>query len=167
MVKFLNPKVEGLMIALAKTYGMVSLVLGLGLLTAGCQSVPYAANATRVHTVNVGPKIEPLQINTGRGDEVRWVNQRSQPIALIFPKSDDVRISCRSGFKNIDTELSAVIPPNASASMCFSELGKYDYQVRLDENLPGAETDRNASVFVVGGGARNPRTVEAFENVTP
>ena len=155
------------MSALVKTYGIVSLVLGLGLFTAGCQSVPYSSNAARIHTVNVGPKIEPLQINAGRGDEVRWVNQRSQPIALIFPKSDDVRISCRSGFKNIDTVLSAVVPPNASASMCFSELGKYDYQVRLDENLPGAETDRNASVFVVGGGSRNPRPVEAFENVTP
>ena len=155
------------MIALAKTYGVASLVLGLSLFTAGCQSAPYSSPAARIHTVNVGPKIEPLQINAGRGDEVRWVNQRSQPIALIFPKSDDVRISCRSGFKNNDSVLSAVVAPNASASMCFSELGKYDYQVRLDENLPGAETDRNASVFVVGGGARNPLPVEAFENVTP
>ena len=155
------------MIACAKAYGVASLVLGLSLFTAGCQSVPYSSNATRIHTVNVGPKIEPLQINAGRGDEVRWVNERSHPIALIFPKSDDVRTSCRSGFKNMDSVLSAVIAPNASASMCFSELGKYDYQVRLDENLPGAETDRNASVFVVGGGARNPRPVEAFENITP
>jgi hypothetical protein len=76
-------------------------------------------------------------------------------------------MSGRSGFKSIDSVLSAVVPPNASASMCFSELGKYDYQVRLDENLPGAETDRVASVFVVGGGERNPRPLEAFENVTP
>jgi plastocyanin len=155
------------MIAFAKTYGVATLVLGLSLFTAGCQSVPYSSKATRIHTVNVGPKIEPLQINAGRGDEVRWVNQRSQPIALIFPKSDDVRISCRSGFENIDSVLSAVVAPNASASMCFSELGKYDYQVRLDENLPAAETDRNASVFIVGGGARNPSALEAFENVTP
>ena len=155
------------MIVFAKTYGVATLVLGLSLFTAGCQSVPYSSKATRIHTVNVGPKIEPLQINAGRGDEVRWVNQRSQPIALIFPKSDDVRISCRSGFENIDSALSAVVAPNASASMCFSELGKYDYQVRLDENLPAAETDRNASVFIVGGGARNPSALEAFENVTP
>jgi plastocyanin len=155
------------MIVFTKTYGVASLVLGLSLFTAGCQSVPYSSHAARIHTVNVGPKIEPLQINAGRGDEVRWVNQRSQPIALIFPKSDDVRISCREGFKNVDSVLSAVVAPNASASMCFSELGKYDYQVKLDENLPAAETDRNASVFVVGGGARNPSTVEAFENVTP
>jgi len=152
---------------IVKTYSLVIPLLGMLLVTAGCQSAPYSSKGTKLHTVNVGPKIEPLQINAGRGDEVRWVNQRSQPIALIFPKSDDVRISCRSGFENIDSVLSAVVAPNASASMCFSELGKYDYQVRLDENLPAAETDRNASVFIVGGGARNPSALEAFENVTP
>ena len=152
---------------IVKTYSLVIPLLGMLLVTAGCQSAPYSSKGTKSHTVNVGPKIEPLQINAGRGDEVRWVNQRSQPIALIFPKSDDVRISCRSGFENIDSVLSAVVAPNASASMCFSELGKYDYQVRLDENLPAAETDRNASVFIVGGGARNPSALEAFENVTP
>jgi plastocyanin len=118
--------------------------------------------------VNVGPKIQPLQINAGRGDEVRWVNQRSEPIAVVFPKTDAVPITCRTGFKTVDqTILSAVVAPNASASLCFSQIGKYDYQIRLDENIPSAEVDRNASVFVVGGGARNPLPVEAFENVTP
>ena len=155
------------MMALAKTGGVATLVLGLSLFTAGCQSVPASSNATRIHTVDVGPKIEPLQINAGRGDEVRWVNHRSQPIALVFPKSDDVRTSCRSGFKSIDSVLSAVVAPNASASMCFSELGKYDYQVRLDENLPAAEIDRNASVWIVGRGERNPKPGEQFENITP
>lgn len=155
------------MMALAKTGGVAALVLGLSLFTTGCQSVPSSSHATRIHTVNVGPNIEPLQINAGRGDEVRWVNHRSQPIALVFPKSDDVRTSCRSGFKSIDSVLSAVVAPNASASMCFSELGKYDYQVRLDENLPAAEIDRNASVWIVGRGERNPKPGEQFENITP
>ena len=153
-------------------HSLICSIVGAMLVTTGCSSTPSASSKgttvqTKVHTVDVGPKIQPLQINAGSGEEVRWVNHRSQPIAVIFPKSDEVRISCRSGFKNIDSVLSAVVAPNASASMCFSELGKYDYQVRLDENLPGAETDRNASVFVVGGGARYPLPVEAFENVTP
>jgi plastocyanin len=150
---------------------LISVFVGALLVTAAC-STPSGASkgntkVSKVHTVSVGPKIEPLQINAGPGDEVRWVNSRSQPIAVIFPESDAGRISCRSGFKSIGSVLSAVVPPNGSASMCFAKLGKYDYQVRLDENLPSAETDRNASVFVVGGGERNPRTAEAFENVTP
>lgn len=151
-----------------KTYSLFIPLLGMLLFTAGCTSAPYSSKGTRIHTVNVGPKIEPLQINAGRGDEVRWINQRSEPIAVVFPKTDAVPISCRTGFKTVDQSiLSAVVAPNASASLCFSEIGKYNYQVRLDENIPSAEADRNASVFVVGGGARNPKPGEAFENITP
>jgi plastocyanin len=151
-----------------KKYSLLIPLLGMLLVTGGCASASYSSKGTKLHMVNVGSKIEPLQINAGRGDEVRWVNQRSEPIAVVFPKSDAVSISCRSGFKTIDqTILSAVVAPNASASLCFSEIGKYNYQVRLDENIPSAEADRNASVFVVGGGARNPKPGEAFENITP
>ena len=153
-------------------HSLIYSILGALLVTAGCNT-PAASSkgmnkkGTTVHTVAVGPKIEPLQINAGKGDEIRWVNKRSEPIAVIFPKSDEVRLSCRSGFKNIDSMMSAVVAPNGSASMCFSELGKYDYQVRLDENLPSAETDRNASVWIVGRGERNPKPGEQFENITP
>ena len=156
------------MITIPKKYTATVCVLGTFLLTAGCTTVPYSSNQTKVHTVNIGPKIEPLQMNAGRGDEVRWVNQRSEPIAVVFPKTDAALTSCRTGFKTVDqTVLSAVVAPNASASLCFSELGKYNYQVRLDENLPSAEVDRNASVWIVGRGERNPKPGEQFENITP
>jgi plastocyanin len=109
-----------------------------------------------------------MQINAGRGDEVRWVNQRSEPIAVVFPKGDAIPVSCRTGFRTIDsTVLSAVVAPNSSVSLCFSELGKYNYQVRLDENIPAAEVDRNATVWVVGRGERDPKPGEQFENITP
>ena len=156
------------MISVVKTYSGIVFVLAAFLLTAGCTGVPYSSKETKVHTVKVGPKIEPLQINAGRGDEVRWVNQRSEPIAVVFPKSDGVLTSCRAGFKTVDqTVLSAVVAPNASASLCFSELGKYNYQVRLDENIASAEVDKNASVWIVGRGERNPKPGEQFENITP
>lgn len=147
-------------------YGI--LFLGIVVLVAGCSSAGYSSKKARIHTVNVGENIEPLQINAGRGDEVRWVNQRSQPIAVVFPKTDAVPISCRTGFKTIDQSiLSAVVAPNSSASLCFSQLGKYDYQIRLDENIASAQVDRNASVFVVGRGERDPKPGEQFENITP
>ncbi|HJT19423.1 MAG TPA: hypothetical protein VJ746_03070 [Nitrospira sp.] len=151
-----------------KTYSAVLSVLMLFLIAAGCHSAPYSRKGTTVHTVNVGPKIQPMQINAGRGDEVRWVNQRSEPIAVVFPKGDAIPVSCRTGFRTIDaTVLSAVVAPNSSVSLCFSELGKYNYQVRLDENIPSAEVDRNATVWVVGRGERNPTAQESFENITP
>ena len=146
---------------------VTSLIAGALVVTAGCGTASSGSKGTTVHMVQVGPKIEPLQINAGKDHEVRWINKRSQPIAVIFPRSDDPRISCRTGFKKIGGVLSAEIAPNASASMCFSELGKYDYRIRLDENQPAAETDRNASVLVVARGERNPKPGEQFENITP
>ena len=142
------------------------LSLSAVLLIAGCSSPSTARKGT--HTVRVGQQIDPLQVNAGRGDEVRWMNERSQSIALVFPATDLNRISCRSGFQVVDRSvLSAIVPPKSSASLCFSEQGKYDYQVRLDENIPSAETDRNASVWVSGRGERNPKPGEQYENINP
>ena len=140
---------------------------GALIITAGCGTPSSGSKGSTVHMVQVGPKIDPLQINAGKDHEVRWINKRSQPIAVIFPRSDESRISCRTGFKKIGSVLSAEIAPNSSASMCFSELGKYDYRIRLDENQPTAAIDRNASVWVVARGERNPNSGEQFENITP
>ena len=146
---------------------VASLIAGALVVTAGCSTPSSGSKGTTVHMVKVGPTIDPLQVNAGKDHEVRWINKRSQPIAVIFPRSDESRISCRTGFNQVGGVLSAEIAPNASASMCFSELGKYDYRVRLDENQPAAETDRNASVWVVARGERNPKPGEQFENITP
>jgi plastocyanin len=140
--------------------------LSVLLLITGCSSSSMAGKST--HTVRVGQQIDPLQVNAGRGDEVRWMNDRSRPIALKIPATDLSRISCRIGFQVVDRSvLSAVVPPNSSASLCFSEQGKYDYQVRLDENIAAAQADRNASVWVSGRGKRNPKPGEQYENINP
>jgi plastocyanin len=159
---------EDMMNLFFTTHRLVIPVLGMILITGGCASTSNPGTGTKIHTVNVGQKIEPLQINAGKGDEVRWVNQRSEPIAVMFPASDTFRISCRTGFKSLtQTVLSAIVPPNGSASLCFSEPGKYNYDVRLDENIAAAAVDKLASVWIVGRGSRNPTAAEAYENITP
>jgi plastocyanin len=133
----------------------------------GCGSTS-SSHGPNVHTVNIGQKISPLQLNAGRGDEVRWMNQRAEPVAVIIPTTDAMPLSCLTGFTHADrTRLSAVIPPRSSASLCFAEMGKYDYLVRLDVNQSGGNIDRAASIFVVAGGERNPGPVEQFENINP
>ena len=136
------------------------------LLTEACGSVSHADH--NVHTVNIGPQISPIQLNAGRGDEVRWVNGRAQPVAVIFPTTEAVPLSCLAGFTHVDrSRLSAVIPSNSSASICFTEMGKYEYLVRFEVNRPGGNIERVASISVVAGGERNPGPVEQFENITP
>ncbi|BCA54505.1 conserved exported protein of unknown function [Nitrospira sp. KM1] len=144
------------------------LVIMLTLVNVGCSGTKASTKPGMVHTVNVGQQIDPLQMNAAKGDEIRWVNNTTQPISVIFPKAELLRTSCRTGFAGSDqTVLSAVLPPDSSASLCFSQPGKYDYQVRLNENSPGARMDRTASVWVGGSGHRNPGPVEQFENIAP
>ena len=141
-------------------------ILGL-LVVLGCGSASPRHGAN-VHTVNIGQRVTPLQLNAGRGDEVRWMNQRAEPVAVIIPTTEAMPLSCLTGFTHVDrTRLSAVIPPKASASLCFSEMGKYDYLIRLDVDRSGGNIDRAASISVVAGGERNPGPVEQFENITP
>lgn len=65
------------------------------------------------------------------------------------------------------TALSAFIDPNSFASLCFAQLGKYNYQVRLNQNLASALSDQRASVWIVGRGERNPDPYEEYINFTP
>jgi hypothetical protein len=147
-------------------YGRVLGIVGFLMIT-GCGS-PSSFHGSSIHTVNIGQKISPLQLNAGRGDEVRWMNQRVEPVAVIIPTTEAVPVSCLTGFTHVDrTRLSAVIPPQSSASLCFAEMGKYDYLVRLDVNRSGGNIDRTASISVVAGGDRNPGPVEQFENINP
>ena len=131
----------------------------------GCSST---SSRTRTHTVSVSQQISPIQVSAGRGDEIKWINNRSQPIALIFPLTELTRTSCRTGFQTVETTmLSAVVAPNSSASLCFLEQGKYDYQVRLDKNLASAASDRAASVWIIGREEGNPKPSEQYENINP
>lgn len=151
---------------IVQTYRIV--LPALAMIWGGCASAPSPSPGNIVHTVNVAQDVRPLQIDAGRGDEIRWVNKSSHPVAVIFPGTDVPRTSCRKGFEEVDRMvLSAVVQPNSSASLCFAEQGKYNYQVRLDENVASAQTDRNATVWIVGRGERNPKPGEQFENITP
>jgi hypothetical protein len=97
-----------------------------------------------------------------------WRNTGTEPIVVSFPASAANRISCRTGFKTEEhTTISALIEPNSFASLCFAQQGKYNYQVRLNQNLASALNDRSASVWIVGRGERNPDPYEEYTNSTP
>lgn len=148
----------------------VILFTGLSVLSAGlgCSADSASRKTEALHTVNIGPEIQPVQISAGKEEKIRWINTTSNPITVMFPKTDTDRISCRMGFSSIDqATLSALVPPYSSASLCFSEPGKYDYQVRLQANASSAQTDRNATVWIVGRGERNPGPGEQYENIVP
>jgi hypothetical protein len=154
---------------LSRVSHLFFIALGLFLVDTGCSSASVSTEGSKIHIVNVGQRVEPRQILAGRGHEIQWRNTGTQPIRVIFPGADGSRISCRTGFKSGDQNaLSAVIEPNSFASLCFTEQGKYNYQVRLNENLASAPTEEIASVvWIVGRGERNPDPYEEYQNITP
>jgi plastocyanin len=161
-------EMKDIMKRLPTSHGLLFLVLGLFSVTVGCSSASHSKEGTKIHIVNVAHEVEPRYILAGRGDEVRWRNTGTQPIVVSFPASAEKRISCRTGFKTEEhTALSAFIEPNSFASLCFTQQGKYNYQVRLNQNLASARTDQRASVWIVGRGERNPDPYEEYTNITP
>jgi plastocyanin len=138
----------------------------LSLVTVGC-SASLSKDESKMRIVNVAHEVEPRHILAGRGDEVRWRNTGTQSIVVSFPASAANRISCRIGFKTEEqTALSALIEPNSFASLCFAQQGKYNYQVRLNQNLASPLTDQRASVWIVGRGERKPDPYEEYTNIT-
>ena len=159
---------RGIMKQFPASNGLLFLVLGLFSVTVGCSSASHSKGHSKIHIVNVALEVEPRYILAGRGDEVRWRNTGTQPIVVSFPASAEKRISCGTGFKTEEhTALSALIEPNSFASLCFAQQGKYNYQVRQNQNLASTRTDQRASVWIVGRGERNPDTYEEYTNITP
>ena len=143
------------------------LYLILGLSLAGCSSVSPSTGKSTTHLVHVAQDVEPRQTLVGQGNEVRWHNNLTESIVITFPASAVNRISCNTGFKTEEhIGLSAVVEPNASASLCFASQGKYNYQVRVAQSV-SALGDKRAIIWVVGRGERNPDPYEEYTNITP
>ncbi|HXX73917.1 MAG TPA: hypothetical protein VEI50_02195 [Nitrospiraceae bacterium] len=153
---------------LCAAHGLLCIALEL-LVTMGCSSVSHPKEEGKIHSVDVAHDVAPRYILAGRGDEVRWHNKGTQPIVVSFPASTMNRISCRTGFATEEqTALWAVIDPNSFASLCFGQLGKYNYHVRLYQNLASTLTDQRASVWIVSRGEKNAADpYEEYINFTP
>jgi hypothetical protein len=142
--------------------------IGLGLLLVGCSSVSSSTGNTAIRTVDVAQEVSPRQVLVGSGGEVRWRNILTEPIVIGFPASTVNRISCNTGFKTVEhIGLSALIEPNASASLYFASQGKYNYQVRLGQNPANALGAQRGIIWVLGRGERNPDPYEEYTNITP
>ena len=144
------------------------MLIVFGLLLVGCSAGSPSPEKNPVRIVDVTREAVPRQVLVGQRDEVRWRNTSTEPIVISFPASATNRLSCQTGFKSEEPlALAAVIEPNASASLCFANQGKYNYQVRRKHNRADPFTDERAIVWVVGRGERNPDPYEEYTNITP
>ena len=120
-------------------------------LSAGCaQTDPSVTSASgRIHYVVIDDGVSDSNVRAQAGEEVRWVNVRKTPVSVVFNGLQHGDVSCERGFSNsTNSHMTAVIPPDDKASLCFRAGGRQTYRV-LDVQRSGVELNHEVSVEVV------------------
>lgn len=137
-------------------------LISMCLVLAACSNTPDLKHSTRtgkIFDIKVGEQIAPDQMQVRLGDEVRWINSRSEPINIVFVDNLKDRLSCQDGFitggwfKGMFSENATVprittLQPNNHASLCFASSGTYTYNTRMDSVVPGGEKNLKGSIVV-------------------
>jgi plastocyanin len=137
----------------------------LSVVLAGCSTwsnkptVPETSRTAIVHDVRISlTDIEPAELRANVGDEIRFLNDKTQPIRVVLIEAGK-SIACNKGFNGtIDQE--ADIKPGQYASFCFSKPGTVRYMARDQTAVTGGEVVLPAQI-VVGTNTARPRTPES------
>jgi plastocyanin len=139
-------------------------VTALGCQQFGKSAVPETSRTANVHTVRVNmTEVSPSDVSVAVGDEILFVNDRTQPVRIILIEGGK-SVACQRNFSgNIDQE--AEIAAGRSASFCFDRPGTVKYMVRSKGGIEGAETVLPAQIQVQGGPPAAP--VQARDRRVP
>ena len=135
------------------------MVIGFAVLLSGCSTwsnkptVPETSRTAVVHDVRVSlTEIEPVELRANVGDEVRFINDKTQPIRVVLIEAGK-KIACNKGFNGtIDQE--ADIKPGQYAGFCFSQPGTVKYMARDQSAMTGGEVSLPAQILVGTSTAR-------------
>jgi plastocyanin len=118
-------------------------------------TVPETSRTAVVHDVHVSlTDIAPTELRANVGDEVRFINDKTQPIRIVLIEAGK-SIACNKGFNgNIDQE--ADIKPGQYASFCFNKTGTVKYMARDLTAVTGGEVVIPAQIVIVGGSQARP-----------
>ena len=109
-----------------------ALIIGFAVALSGCTAwsnkptVPETSRTAVVHDVRIAlTEIQPVELRANVGDEVRFINDKTQPIRIVLIEAGK-SIACNKGFNGmIDQE--ADIKPGQYAGFCFSKPGTVKY----------------------------------------
>jgi plastocyanin len=135
-----------------------SMMIGAVLLaiTAGCATtLPTTTRTGSIHEVKFEERMTPTNLRIAPGDEVRWINQRSEPVTVEFLGSALGEVSCERGFadRSFANPMGRIreettIQPNDSVSLCFTTVGTVTYNARMQANVAGGETIESGTIRV-------------------
>ena len=134
---------------------ITNVLAAAGLLLVGCEQVPWlnqpsfpgTSRTARVHDVKIGlTDVTPPELTVGVGDEIRFINDRTNPVRVILVEAGK-HVACSRGFRGtMDQE--ADISPGNSASFCFDAGGTVKYMVRSRAMVGGGEKVLSAQITV-------------------
>jgi plastocyanin len=126
------------------------------LLVLGCQSTPTVTRTGDVKDIIIGDDLSSKEIAVNTGDEVRWINKRTQPVRVVFldPVSDK-QLSCKNNVGGWMTSSdTAQLGKNETASACFRDPGYYRYIVRMESALTTGDINVQGVIRVGGQGGQ-------------
>jgi len=122
----------------------------------GCQGMPTVTRTGDVKDIIIGDDLSSRDIAVNTGDEVRWINKRTQPVRVIFLDAVlDKQLSCK---KNVGGWMTpsdtAQLGKNETASVCFRDPGYFRYIVRMESALTTGEINVQGVIKVGGQGGQ-------------
>ena len=131
--------------------------LGVALLLVwGCQGTPTVTRTGDVKDIIIGDDLSSKEIAVNTGDEVRWINKRTQPVRVVFldPVSEK-QLSCKNNVGGWMTPSdTAQLGKNETASACFRDPGYFRYIVRMESALTTGDINVQGVIKVGGQGGQ-------------
>lgn len=135
-----------------KRPGLVSIpsVAWLLMASLSCSTLPGTSRTGTVREITIEEQVSPHEMFAAMGDEIRWVNLRSEPVHVGFLGSSPLKeVSCQKGFSSFGVLQDFVtIPPQQSASLCFAKPGNVQFNVWLDTDDLRGKFTRTATIRV-------------------
>jgi len=118
--------------------------------------MPTVTRTGDVKDIIIGDELSSREIAVNTGDEVRWINKRTQPVRVIFldPVSDK-QLSCKNNVGGWMTPSdTAQLGKNETASVCFRDPGYFRYIVRMESAKTTGDINIQGVIKVGGQGGQ-------------
>ena len=109
-----------------------------------------------VKDIIIGDNLTSSETAVNTGDEVRWVNKRTQPVRVIFLDAvSDKQLSCKNNLGGWMTPSdTAQLGKNETASACFRDPGYFRYIVRMESAKTTGDINVQGVIKVGGQGGQ-------------
>ena len=138
--------------ALALLFIWIITVFLTGVVVAAEEETGELKAVNRIVSVSTNQGLMPANLTTSPGTTVVWVNHSRDPIEILF-MDKKVTLACGSPvnfFIGKDGAYeSAKIPFGGTASLCFTEKGRFDYMFRKSSTFyPMEEREHKGYVLI-------------------